>query len=324
MKPKVLVTGASGFIGQHAVRFLLEAGVDVHAVTFSRSLDAGVAHFSHVCDLHDERAMRHLLETLRPDYLLHLAWHVPPGEFWHSPENSRWVKTSAALFQTFFEVGGRRVLSVGTCAEYDWTAPAPFDEDLTPILPTTPYGAAKAALATRLEQLTQQFPQKSSAWARLFFLYGPGEAQGRLVPSVVESLRSGQPALCTRGEQKRDFLYVEDAGRALVVTLLSSLEGKINIASGRSPAVQEVIQQLGQITGRSDLLRWGALPEREGEPPVIAANTRRLSALGFKPSVTLEEGLRKTITIGYPSSQKPQRKYVIKRAEIDDSAQRKI
>jgi nucleoside-diphosphate-sugar epimerase len=134
------------------------------------------------------------------------------------------------------------------------------------------------------------------AWARLFYLYGPGEDRRRLVPSVALALLRGEPARTTPGEQRRDFLHVDDVAGALVAVAQSNVVGGVNIGSGRAVAVREIVETLGAITERPDLVELGALPYAEGDPMLVEADNRRLTEeCGFTPRWSLAEGLRDTV-----------------------------
>ena len=136
----------------------------------------------------------------------------------------------------------------------------------------------------------------SAAWGRIFFPYGPYEYPDRLVPSVINALLKGEEARCTNGEQVRDFLYVEDIADAFVSLLESEVQGAVNIASGKPTAVKEIICEIGRQLGRSDLIRLGALPQREGDPNFLVADVKRLNEeVGWAPKTDLVSGIKKTI-----------------------------
>jgi nucleoside-diphosphate-sugar epimerase len=131
------------------------------------------------------------------------------------------------------------------------------------------------------------------AWGRIFFVYGPGEPDGRLVPSVGRGLLAGEPVPTTRGNQIRDFMHVEDVGRAFAALADGGLTGAVNVASGEPVTVREVVGELADAAGRPDLLRPGALPERKGDPPRLVADVSRLrEEAGFTPRIGLADGLR--------------------------------
>jgi nucleoside-diphosphate-sugar epimerase len=290
---RVLLTGASGFIGARTLDALLEQGHEVHALARRRGpLRAGVTW--HELDLLRSGAAERLLDRAQAEQLLHLAWYATPGAFWSAPENERWIDASLRLLRAFGEAGGERVVAAGTCAEYAWGGPL-LREQTTPLEPATLYGACKhathvagAAIATQLDM--------SFAWGRVFFLYGPGEPPGRLVSSVARGLLGGEEVPTSSGDQRRDFMHVKDVAGALVALLASEVTGAVNIASGRPVAVREVVELVADAAGGRERVRFGELPARAGEPPVIAGDPSRLAEeVGFAPAVTIERGIVETV-----------------------------
>jgi nucleoside-diphosphate-sugar epimerase len=317
---RVLLTGARGFLGSNCLAPLLARGYEVHAV--SRSLEAGGAHAAgatseaggaretgesreaaaaqenvvwHQADLLDGQQVTALLETVHPTHLLHLAWVVTPGAFWTSPLNWPWVDASLKLLAAFGAVSGQRAVMVGSCAEYAPSAD-PCVEAQTPLAPATVYSACKAALGVMLPTFARQYGVPSAAWARVFYLYGPGEQPERLVPSVIRALLRNEAMPCSHGEQVRDFLYSEDAADALVALLDSPVTGAVNVASGRPIALRSFLSTIGVLTGREHLLQFGARPTRPDEPPALIADVSRLAhEVGWKPRMSLEDGMARMI-----------------------------
>src|SRR3954465_8130891 len=107
---RVLVTGASGFIGRHSVPLLLEKGHEVHATSLSRSGPQYNNLYWHKSDLLAPKQIQNLVETVRPTHLLHFAWYAEHGKFWNALENFRWVQASLELLQLFAGNGGHRVV----------------------------------------------------------------------------------------------------------------------------------------------------------------------------------------------------------------------
>jgi nucleoside-diphosphate-sugar epimerase len=136
----------------------------------------------------------------------------------------------------------------------------------------------------------------SSAWGRLFFLYGPHEYEERLVASIIRSILQDHPALCSHGEQVRDFLYIEDAADALAALLDSDVTGPVNIASGVPLRLSELIQEIAAQLGRPDLIRLGARPTAPNEPSLLVADVGRLrDEVRWAPQYELTRGLNETI-----------------------------
>lgn len=285
---RVLVTGASGFIGRHTLGPLVSAGHEVHAVSRGRQFPREGVRW-HSADLIESAE---LVREVRPEILVHLAWYAEHGAFWISTENLRWVEASLALLRAFAEVGGERAVLAGTCAEYDWTgAPDALREGETPLRPGTLYGAAKAGLHEVARAYATQ-AGFSLAWGRVFFLYGPDEAPGRLFASVARALVRDEPARTTEGTQVRDFLHVADVARAFAALASSDVTGAVNIGSGEPTTLRAFVEEVGRAAGRPHLLELGALGSRPGEPPRLVADTRRLrEEVGFSPEFTLQEGI---------------------------------
>lgn len=286
---RVLVTGASGFLGTHCLAALAARGwTDVHAV--SRTPQHAARATWHSCDLFDPRAVEELLRAVRPTHALHLAWCTTPGRYWGSPENLRWLTASVTLLEEFARAGGRRFVAAGSCAEYAWRSGS-CSESTTPLAPATPYGAAKHAFQVVLSSFAPTLGI-SAAWGRIFVPYGPHEHPERLVAYVIRSLLAGTAALCTSGEQRRDFVYGGDVADAFAALLDSELSGPVNIGSGEPVEVRSVITAVGEHIGRPDLVRLGARPLPAGEPDLLAADVSRLRQdLGWRPRTSLRDGI---------------------------------
>lgn len=303
---RTLVTGAGGFIGLPMVERLARAGAPIDALTTRASPPSVPGVRWHRVDLGDNAAVETLMRELAPERLAHIAWYAKPGSFWRAPENLEWVERSLHLTRAFVRAGGRRVVMVGTCAEYDWAAAAdPLSESGSPLRPATLYGVAKDGLRRVAGAYTEQ-EGVELAWARVFFLYGPREAPGRLVSSVVRSLLAGEPVDTTSGEQVRDFMHVEDVAGALAALLESSVVGEVNVASGEPVSVRDLLATVADAVGRPQLIRRGALPDRPGEPPSLVADVTRLrEEVGYRPHWSLAEGLASTVEWWRAQAQAP-------------------
>jgi nucleoside-diphosphate-sugar epimerase len=289
---RVLVTGGTGFVGRPAATSLIDRGWEVHVATRGGAVRGAIVH--HV-DLLREN-IGELVRAIAPEAILHLAWRVEPGKFWTDPANLDWVAASLRLARAAAEGGVRRFVGVGTCYEYDWPSDAPCVEGITPLAAHTLYDTAKSALASMLRRYFAD-AGVGFAWARLFYLYGPGEDERRFVPSVARALVRGVPALCTHGVAVRDFLDVRDAGAALAMLIAGDHRGDVNIGSGVPTRLSEIAERLAASVGQQDLLELGALPDRPDEPPFIVASTRILrEEVGFEPRFDLETGLGEALS----------------------------
>ena len=204
-------------------------------------------------------------------------------------ENLKWLDRSIRLFHDFHECGGQRLVATGSCFEYQWSQDD-CSETNTPTRPNTLYGLSKLSAANYLETLGHT--GLSAAWARLFFLYGPGASELRMPGAVISALLAGQPALCSEGWQSRDFLHVDDAAEALVRIVESNLTGSTNICSGEPTMIRNMALTVAELMGQPELLRLGARPTNPGDPlRIVGDSTRMRRELGWQPRRSLRDGL---------------------------------
>ena len=287
MGRRVLLTGASGFVGQQVITPLLRSGWDVHAV--------GAAQPDHAArwyraDLLDAQARRRLIAAVKPHAVLHCAWIATPGQYSAAPENLDWAAATLGLMREALAAGATRFLVAGSCAEYDWTDPParPWREDDS-LRPATLYGIAKHGTHQMAAALARQ-SSASLCWARLFHLLGPNDRPGRLVPDLLRALQAGTPFVIGPGEHVRDWLDVRDAGRALAALLDAGADGPVNVGSGQGRSVASLVAEAASVAGSAGRV---AHQGHAGGPPAIVADTARLQRLtGFRPHIPLAQSLR--------------------------------
>lgn len=291
---KVLVTGASGFIGRHTLKYLLPEFDEVHGVYARKPLEEFKDVKWHRVDLLDSDYRDKLINTVRPTHLLHFAWYAEPGKYAHSLMNIKWLQSSLDLIQRFTEHGGERTVCAGTCFEYDFNYGL-CSEYKTPKNPETIYGVCKNSLQNIIHHFSKK-SELSSAWGRIFYLYGPYEYPSRLVSSVILSLLKNENARCSEGTQFKDFLHVDDVARAFVSLLKSRVEGAVNIGSGYPVRVKDVVIKIGELLNKRNMIDLGARPTPASEPPLIVADTKRLfEEVYWEPVFDLTAGLEDTI-----------------------------
>ena len=270
MSNSVLLTGATGFVGRQVLHSLAASGAKVRVViragSESRLPDSPIESIVVSDDIFTQSAVWWGKVCEGIDTVVHVAWYAEPGKYLQSPLNLNCLTGTLSLAQGAAQAKVRRFVGVGTCFEYELsTLPLAID---APLRPLTPYAGAKAAAFMALEHWlpTQAI---EFAWCRLFYLYGEGEDERRLVPYLRASLATGQIAELTSGTQVRDFLDVKDAGEMIVDTVLGVRCGAVNICSATPTTVRQLAEKIADEYKGRHLLKFGARPDNLIDPPCV-------------------------------------------------------
>lgn len=270
MTKRVLLTGATGFVGRQILAALRKHDVDVRLVIRAGSearLPANEgADAITTPDLFAEDSNWWAAACAGVDTVIHAAWYAEPGKYLQSPLNLDCLSGTLNLAKGAAQAKVRRFVGVGTCFEYE-LGPEPLGVG-SPLRPLTPYAGAKAAAFLALDHwLSTQSIE--FAWCRLFYLYGEGEDARRLVPYLRDRLAAGQEAELTSGTQVRDFLDVQIAGAMIAEAALGTQCGPRNICSAVPTTVRQLAEKIADEYGRRDLLKFGARPDNLVDPPFV-------------------------------------------------------
>ena len=296
---KVLMTGATGFIGRHVVRNLRARGAHIiairrtHTNVSKRTDDADADQVDwRNCGLNETERLRDLVFETKPTVCLHMAWFTEPGLYSEANQNLELVDSTLALIRIVGEAGCHRFVGVGSCAEYE-SLSVPLSEESS-VKPLTLYGASKLACRYLGEAIARSYGMEF-VWGRIFYVYGPGENGRRVVPAVVNTLLDGGSFAATTGEQVRDFLHVEDVASAFGHLCVTNAEGVFNVSSGQPMAMRELLETIAQEIGHPHAIRYGATAKHGFDPPYVVGDSTRLLQLGWRPRHTLQTGLQQTI-----------------------------
>lgn len=294
VQTRVLISGASGFIGSHCFKYLHENNYDVYGLTGNRGKLENKVNFYYV-DYSQKSKILELFAELKPTHLIHCAWIATPGVFWASEKNIECITNSINLFQAFCESGGQKILSIGSCAEYEWNS-SPYSEMNSLSVPSTIYGKSKLCTLNALAAIKDIY-SIDYVWARLFFPYGPGEPEDKLISSVIKAILNKKTIECSPGDQIKDFIYINDVVSAIVKLLFNgSATGVFNIGSGKGCSVRDVIEIIIDKMKGKDYVCYTPSMARSDEPEELVADVARLKTVcDWQQEISLSEGIDRTI-----------------------------
>lgn len=277
---RVMVTGATGFVGQHVVNELLARGHVVVAIARDIKRAREMPWFDRVefiqCDLHE--GFKPLLQPeCLPNAIVHLAWPGLPNyrDFFHISKN---LPADLAFLEAAVNSGVPHLLVAGTCLEYGMQY-GPLTEELE-TSPTTPYGFAKDALRKALQLLQKERPF-TLQWMRLFYMYGEGQNKNSLLAQLDRAIDEGQPVFnMSMGDQLRDYLPIQDVAKNFAIVLENPhCQGVINCCSGLPVSVFDLVQQRCREKASDIRINRGYYPYPDYEPMAFWGIGAKLSTL---------------------------------------------
>lgn len=288
---KILVTGASGFIGSHLCRRLCDSGAEVHGI--SRSGDSNGRKCSHWWqgDLGESEIVRNVLITIRPDIIFHLASYVVGARDLENvlPTFRSNLASTVNLLTVASQISCSRIILIGSLEE-------PEQGDVNAV-PSSPYAAAKWA-STAYARMFHALYDTPVVIARLFMVYGPGQQDlHKLIPYVTLSLLRKQAPKLTSGQREVDWIYVEDVVEGLVaIAQAPNVEGRvIDLGSGVCVSIRTVVEQLTSMIDSHVRPVFGSMPDRPTEQVRVANTANTCDIIGWKSVTSLEKGLEYTV-----------------------------
>lgn len=299
---RVLVTGAAGFIGSHLSRELVRRNAEVFLIdrpgtSITRIEDILDKVRVHYVDITDFSSLKNSIREIRPEKIFHLAAYVDVTRDWNIVDEmiNVNIKGTLNLLKSLDGVDYDCFVNTGTCEEYG-DNPAPFYEDQVPN-PVSPYSASKVS-ATMFCQMLHRTMNLPIVTVRPLLTYGPGQESQMLIPSLIKSVLKGKSFKMTKGEQTRQFNYIDDVveGFILAGTTPEAIGEVINLGSGAEYRIKDVAKMILNLMGNPIKLEIGALPYRPGETMhFYCSNEKAKKILGWRPMVPLKVGLKRTI-----------------------------
>ncbi|MBV9412781.1 MAG: GDP-mannose 4,6-dehydratase, partial [Acidimicrobiia bacterium] len=297
-------TGASGFIGSHVVRRLVDDGAEVHALTSAvsavypvRLVDVHDRITLHEGNLIDRSAMDAVIERAQPEYVLHLGAYTHVGKSWQRVDEciQANVQGTVNLLQALAGSDYKRFVYTGTSEIYG-DIDVPFREDAR-VNPVSPYSVSKYAG----ERYCRMFFQ-GHGWpivmVRPFNAYGPSQSPDRVIPEIIVRALRGEELKMTQGHQTREFNFVEDLAEGFVLAATApGVDGELfNLGCGEEHSMRETAQTILDLMGNPIEPQFGALPERPTEiHRMYCDSSKARAAFGWAPRHSFEQGLQKTI-----------------------------
>lgn len=275
---KVAVTGASGFVGRHVLKELLKHGVEITAVTRDATRLTELSSFIGVVEMDISQPLSNSYERMGyPDILIHLAWDgLPNYRSLHHFETE--LPIQYKFLKGLINAGLPSLLVTGTCFEYGMQSGALAEDMLTK--PDNPYGFAKDALRKELGFLKLVKPYNLT-WARLFYIYGEGQASSSLYPKMKDAVAQGDRVFkMSGGEQLRDYLPVAEVARDIVrLALAKSDLGAVNVCSGKPISVRNLVEKWKKENGWQIEFSLGDFPYPDYEPMAFWGDRRQFNEI---------------------------------------------
>lgn len=288
---KILVTGASGYIGPHLCRRLCSSCADVHAVSRSARSIGGEGFHLWFGDLTEISTVRGIFSAVQPDLIYHLSGHAAGGRELQLvlPTLHSNLITTVNVLTVAAEAGCGRIILAGSLEEPDPQNPES--------VPSSPYAASKWA-SSAYARMFYRLYNTPVVNLRIFMTYGPGRQDNqKLVPYVISSLLKGESPKLGSGRRNIDWVYIDDVVDALIAAAYApNVEGRtIDVGSGAVLSIHAVVQRLVHILNSQVTPQFSTVPDRPLEQVRTANIENTYRVLGWKPKTSIEEGLKNTV-----------------------------
>lgn len=287
---KILVTGATGLIGKELAAPLQELGFDIYAITIDDVNPENGIHWLKG-SLFDSDFVKSVMEQVKPQYLLNMAW-ATTGDYLSSDINYKFLEAGIELLKHFKDNGGKRAVFAGTCFEYEFK-----DEPLKESDKLSPDKTVYTFCKNKLHEIAEYFCKTHSisfGYGRIFYVFGRNENKTRLTGMVIDKLYKNEEVLIKAGPLKKDYMYAKDIAAAFASFVDSSVEGSVNICTGKAVSIRDYTLSIANAMGKENLVVFK--DEVSNQPPIIVGdNSRLLHEVGYTIKYDLSTAIQEIL-----------------------------
>lgn len=283
---KVIVTGINGLIGQYISEPLKELGFEVYGLGRKNGTVNNSNYIK--CDINNFIEIENIFNKIKPEYLIHLAWDI---KNLNSYVHFELFLSSLLMLNYFIKNGGKKVIFIGTCSEYDFYQSAIKETDN--LNPRNFYSKYK----NYLREISEFHCIENNidfCWARVFYVYGKNENPKRIFPYIVKNLIENKKVIINHSQLKKDYMFAGDVAKAIALITNSDFNGIINICSGKLISLKEFSLIIAKKMNKEYLLE---LKELDTDEPniILGDNSKLVNEIGFNNYSNIDDILDKLI-----------------------------
>ncbi len=245
LNDKILITGANGFIGKHLVKLLKNK--NIICVSSQKLKYKNSIKFIHL-NLFDYKKVNEIITKEKPKVLIHLAWETEPKRYINKKSNLKWYHSSMNLYHQFCKNGGQKAILVGSGIELNFKNNKLKEKNVNILKHNSLnyYNLTKILFHINSLKIANQFRSKL-IWARVFFLYGPGEDKRRLIPSLINSIKSNKKFKINDPYKKLNILHVYDVAKILYRLLNSTKNKIVHVADNKNYSIKSIVNKINKL-----------------------------------------------------------------------------